>query len=122
MKWALPFVAAILGFLAVVPRGFRSVLDSVTVFILAVIGYVSFGNQKDVCVGSLATFLENLVQGGLYGQIHIVSYSVGSMIALDALFPTVHPIRRFAGIDTLVTVGCAREGAVPERRGPCRGV
>jgi pimeloyl-ACP methyl ester carboxylesterase len=41
-----------------------------------------------------------------YRQVHVIGYSFGSIIALDALFPYDQAAAVFRRIDTLVTVGC----------------
>jgi len=106
VNWALPFAAALLGVLALIPQKIRSALDSFTVFILSFIGYVSAGIQRDAAVGNLASFLECLEENCQYRRVHIVSFGMGTVIALDSLYPRGQPILRFKVVDTLVTIAC----------------
>jgi hypothetical protein len=41
-----------------------------------------------------------------YRRVHVVSYSFGSIVALDALFPYERPAAVLSRVHTLVTVGC----------------
>ena len=105
-QWLLPFAGVGLGVIAVVPQRWRSAIDSITATIIAFLNYVVAGEQKDVVVGNLASLVQHLMDSGRYDRIHIVSWSVGALIAVDSLFPTGRPIRRFEGVHTLVTIGC----------------
>ena len=52
--------------------------------------------------------MEYIVENkGPYDKIHLVSYSFGSVVALDTLFPQDGiSVRRLEKIDSLVTIGC----------------
>ena len=105
-NFALPIAAILLGALAFIPRSWRTAIDSFAGFISSLVSYVEAGTQRNVVVGRLATFLENLEEREIYQNIHIISYSMGSIIALDCLFPRTPPIRQFSCVHTLFTVGC----------------
>ena len=104
--WSLPFAAAVLALVASLPQSWRSALTSSTDYMLAFFSYVAAGVQRDAAVGTLASFMTQLVEGERYERIHIVAYSIGSVIALDAVFPTSPPIQVFRKLDTLTTIGC----------------
>ncbi|PKB63988.1 MAG: hypothetical protein BZY80_04520 [SAR202 cluster bacterium Io17-Chloro-G2] len=104
--WLFPIAAAATALLGLIPGIWRSALDSATNFILAISGYVAAGAQRDVMVGRFASFVKRLAQEEGYHEVHIVSYSMGSIIALDALFPFAPPILGFNKVATLCTIGC----------------
>lgn len=108
VKWALLASAAVTGVLAARPQ-VRRFFVSFTTICLGLINYAAAGERKNVVVGSLASFLVHLTQDGSYKRIHVLAYSMGSLIALDALYPAEEPIRQFKNVDTLVTIGCPAE-------------
>lgn len=105
-NWGLPFAGAILGLVNMLPQRVRSFLDMATVLALALLGYVQGERERDVVVGRLASFLGALEQTGKYQRLHVIGYSLGAVIALDAVFPLARPIHQFTRMDTLVTIGC----------------
>jgi hypothetical protein len=104
--WTLPIAGVALAALALLPQSWRMTLERGTVFLLATLGYVAAGQQKSVVVGRLASFLDLLAQQDRYQRIHVVGYSLGALIAIDSIYPTIPPISRFKQVDTLVTIGC----------------
>lgn len=104
--WFLPISAAATGAFVMLPRRFRSFLDSATIFLLPLFGYVAAGAKRGVVVGKLASLIRHVALQGKYDRIHIVSYSIGSIIALDSLYPTTTRIKGFDDVDSLVAVGC----------------
>ncbi|MBA7652218.1 hypothetical protein ES703_60048 [subsurface metagenome] len=106
VNWALPFAGAFLAALAMLPQRIRSALDSFTAFVLSFIGYLSAGSGRDAAIGKLASFLESLAENCDYQRVHIASFGIGTIIALDSLFPREQPILRFKMVDTLITIAC----------------
>ena len=49
---------------------------------------------------------ECLAENCQYRRVHIVSFGMGIITALDSLFPRGQPILRFQGVDTLLTIAC----------------
>ena len=71
-----------------------------------ILGYVAVGETRDVITGNLDDLLAEAMRVG-YTEVSIVGYSMGSVIALDTLFPPAPTDRTIpAQIDSLVTIGC----------------
>ncbi|HTP09992.1 MAG TPA: hypothetical protein VMP08_17165 [Anaerolineae bacterium] len=72
-----------------------------------VIEYITYGERRDVIAGQFLDLLEHLAEKGQYRQIHVIAYSFGSIIAIDALFPANQKASdRYSLIQTLSTIGC----------------
>ena len=83
--FSLAVSGGILGALAILPRNWRAGINNLTTYILAVGSYVAAAENRDVAVGKLASFIDRLVETEQYGCRHIISYSMGTLIALDSL-------------------------------------
>lgn len=69
--------------------------------------YIATADRKLAIVGQLSALLEHITEKDIpYRKIHVVSYSFGSLVAIDAIFPHLPPGKRFEKIDTFVTLGC----------------
>lgn len=85
----------------------REALTSAAVNYLAQVHYLRLGDRQDAVVGRLTAVLEEVAERGRYRQIHLLGYSFGSVVAMDALFPSGRdPTPRFGAVDALVTIGC----------------
>jgi len=76
---------------------------------LCTIYYLNLGERRNVILGQLTALLEHIGEKSdtPYRNIHIFSFSFGTIVALDALFPPGRESeRRFSSIETLVTIGC----------------
>lgn len=72
-----------------------------------VIEYITYGERRDVIAGQFLDLLEHMAEKGKYRQIHVIAYSFGSIIAIDALFPADRKASdRYGLIQTLSTIGC----------------
>ncbi|MEI8167547.1 MAG: hypothetical protein WCG26_14290, partial [Chloroflexales bacterium] len=84
----------------------------------ALILYLSYGDRHNVLVGQLRDLLDYVVRKSekseKYDQIHIVAYSFGTIIALDALMPPQMGVyqtqgdgtrARFHKVDSITTIG-----------------
>lgn len=87
----------------------KEALASVAPILSCATGYLSAGEKRGVIIGELTRFLDHLDEqtNVRYRNVHILAYSFGSVIALDALFPQESELpRRLERVDTLVTIGC----------------
>ncbi len=76
---------------------------------LCTLYYLNLGERRSAILGQLTALLEHIGEKSdtPYRNIHLFSFSFGSIVAIDALFPTSRePTRRFQSIETLVTIGC----------------
>jgi hypothetical protein len=72
-----------------------------------VIEYITYGERRDVIAGHFLDLLEHIAEKDKYRQIHVIAYSFGSIVAIDALFPANQKASdRYSLIQTLSTIGC----------------
>ncbi len=114
-QWTVVVGAVLLLFLP--PKfNFKERISQAAVDYLCMVYYLNLGDQRNTIVGRLETFIDEISRvseterkssGKGYRNIHLFSYSFGSIIALDALFPAGRsPGRPLRDIHTLVTIGC----------------
>jgi hypothetical protein len=101
----------ILTALGILTPQLKESLSRVAVIYLGMVNYLDLGNRRNVLLGQLVELIEHILEKKsthcIYRQVHIISYSFGSILALDALFPPAKSgIDRFKHIHTLVTIGC----------------
>lgn len=78
--------------------------------------YVRVAGDRPQIVGGLVALIEHLSEAG-YEDVTIVAYSFGSIVSLDALYPTTgEPVRSLDRVGTLVTIGSPFEFAEAIRR------
>jgi hypothetical protein len=75
--------------------------------------YLSINQQRSAILGRFHALLEHIAEKEVpYRRVHVVAYSFGSVVALDALFPPNNfsnrppHAPRLEAIDKLVTIGC----------------
>ena len=84
---------------------------------LCVMYYLGLGERRNAIIGRLEALVDELLRrseeerkkpaGNPYRHVHLMAFSFGSVIALDALFPPGRkPERPFGAIHTLITIGC----------------
>lgn len=98
---------AILGSLLV--AGFRKAGDrlrSAGASLFAAHSYIRVAEHQPETLGRLRSLCEDLAETEGYPTVRIVAYSFGSVVALDALFPTTAMAApSFAAVTSLVTIG-----------------
>lgn len=68
--------------------------------------YFIAGRGRVKCTGRFNDLLEHVAETNA-GRVDVVGYSMGSLVALDALFPWIGtPAKRCALVRTLTTIGC----------------
>jgi hypothetical protein len=74
----------------------------------AIMNYFNLGERKGRLSGQLADLLEHIAekQEPAYNNIHLLSYSFGSILAIDGLYQHGRLSERFRLVKTLVTIGC----------------
>ena len=100
-------IVVVSGVIGTAIPGIREWITRSAVSYLSLIYYLLLGERRQVVVGRLTSLIEHLAEKGpLHPRIHLLGYSFGTIVALDALFPRGRePVPRFALVDTLVTVG-----------------
>ena len=72
----------------------------------ALASYVRVADGQAAIAGEFTTMIERLTEEHPKQQITVIAYSFGSIVTLDALFPTtIGPPHSFDKVVTLVTVG-----------------
>lgn len=87
----------------------KTSFEKAAVNYLCSLNYLNLGSSRSLLSGQLTELLEHILEKEdiKYRQVHILAYSFGSLVALDALFPINRlPMERFRKIDTLITIGC----------------
>lgn len=70
------------------------------------LNYLDFDERKGAVMGQLNDLLDHLEQSARpYANVHVIAYSFGSIVALDALFPAQVPSPRLERVKTLTTIG-----------------
>lgn len=91
------------------PDKFRQTLNDAAILFVCLIHYLDVGERRDVLIGKLQDLLEHIAERKKSLQIrhiHIIAYSFGSIITLDAMFPfECEPSERLKSVHTLATIG-----------------
>jgi hypothetical protein len=105
------FIVALSALGVVWPKGakFRESITDAATYALCLISYLTSGERSNAIAGKLDRLIEYIAEKEdlNYRHIHVIGYSFGSIVTLDALFPSTRtPGPRFEKIHTLVTIGC----------------
>jgi hypothetical protein len=104
-RWSPSLVILIAVLEAFYPKLKQQSLDAAFYYHSA-LEYLSFGSRGSVLDGQLLALLDQIEAKG-YQNLHVVTYSFGSILALDCFFPANQPpSERVKGVSTLTTVGC----------------
>ncbi len=108
-KWVsrLQWVALILtaGLTFVLPQ-LRGRIPEVGAALLAASDYIRLPSEPDKLAGEFAEALETIAARDGHERVQVVTYSFGSLVALDSLFPhAAPPVRSLDGVDRLVMIG-----------------
>jgi hypothetical protein len=89
----------------------KDTLSETSAHLAPALAYLDADARSGLLRGQFYDLLEHLAEkaasrGITYDRVHIVGYSFGSLVAIDAIFPLDPPGPRLAMVDTLVTIGC----------------
>lgn len=94
-----------------VPDAKRAVFTDLATACLGMIEYLNGAAERTEVTHHLQSFLERLHDDDAgYGEVHVIGYSFGALVALDSLFPvgagayTPPPVMRT--VKSLSTIGC----------------
>jgi hypothetical protein len=104
--WLLAPAALITILLANMPPAWKAEINSGIVVSLVAGSYVGSGARKDEAIGTLASLVDKLADRGGYDRVHLISYSFGALLALDAIYSSTASIGSMSKVDSLTTVAC----------------
>lgn len=95
----------------------KDLISKAAVNYLCLIYYLNLGERRNLIIGKLENLIDEILrksakeqrknEGNHYRHIYLLTYSFGSIVALDALFPQrKKPARVFESVHTLITIGC----------------
>lgn len=101
-----PLLVVVVAIVEIFYPGLKKGLAEASVRYACIVEYLSFGSRGGVLEGQFNALLDHMKAKG-YQRIHVISYSFGSVLALDSIFPADRaPVERIKEIDSLVTIGC----------------
>jgi hypothetical protein len=106
-----PLVLFMTVLTAMIPGKWKSELVRTGANYVRMCTYLSVSDQRTAVLGRFHALLEHIAEKEpAYRRTHIMAYSFGSIVALDALFPpAAHRAARFprlASVEKLISVGC----------------
>ena len=106
-NYTLPITSLIIIF---IPES-NTLLTKVAAEFTTIDNYIQYGEQSQIIEGNLDALVEYIVENEENPTIHLHTYSFGSIIALDALFPIgTEPCNNILNnIKLLITVGAPYE-------------
>lgn len=106
-KFTIPITTILILF---IPES-NTLLTKVAAEFTTIDGYIQYGEQTQIIQGSLDALVEFIVENEDDPTIQLHTYSFGSIIALDALFPIgTEPCENIQShVDLLITVGAPYE-------------
>jgi pimeloyl-ACP methyl ester carboxylesterase len=87
----------------------KATLATVAPALSCTANYLSAGRRRSEILGELTRLIDHLDEqtDTRYRHVHLLGYSFGSIVAIDALFPRELAVgRKMKRVDTLVTIGC----------------
>jgi hypothetical protein len=118
MSYFSDYVIALFASIALFIPSLRTSLENMATQYISMIYYFDIGARKLVIIGKFEELLEKIsetkkspaknTEAIHYQKINVIAYSIGTVIALDALFPFDGKVstRVRQNIDTLVTIAC----------------
>jgi len=111
--WLSGIAILVTVFTSFVPERWKTELVGMGASYVRMNAYLSVNQQRSAILGRFHALLEHIAEKEVpYRRTHVVAYSFGSVVALDALFPPDNfskiPLNapRLEAIDKLVTIGC----------------
>lgn len=94
---------------ALIPQS-KSLITSLATEFVCVDYYLRFGERRQILVGRLEQLIEHIAEREKGCKIHFHSYSFGTILSIDALFPYGNdPAGRLKEVEALITIGCPYE-------------
>jgi hypothetical protein len=96
--------------LLIVPRS-KEIITSLATEFACVDNYIQYGEQSQLILGNLDLLMEHICENNVNAKVHIHSYSFGSILALDLLFPigNIPSANILKNVELLITIGSPYE-------------
>jgi hypothetical protein len=96
--------------LLIIPRS-KEIVTSLATEFACVDNYIQYGEQSQLILGNLDLLVEHICENNVDSKIHIHSYSFGSILALDLLYPigNIPSNNTLKNIELLITIGSPYE-------------
>lgn len=100
-------IASFSAFMLFSPNS-KNIFSDTAVEYLAANQYLSVGAQRLLMMGKLTRLIETMAEANEQAEIEIHSYSFGSVLAIDVMFPyeSVANTRIQKSVTKLITIGC----------------
>jgi hypothetical protein len=110
-NWIIKYSISITTILILFIPESSSLLTKVAAEFTTIDNYIQYGEQSQIIQGNLDALIEYIVENEENPSIHLHTYSFGSIIALDALFPIgTEPCANILNnIKLLITIGAPYE-------------
>jgi hypothetical protein len=103
------FLVGLMASLYVLMPNFRDYITGLATEFICIINYFNYGERNLSLAGKFELLLEHIEENESdYEEVIVMSYSFGSLIALDSLFPTTNnpSVRVKQRISAFITIGC----------------
>jgi pimeloyl-ACP methyl ester carboxylesterase len=113
--WSLGYLQmAVIGFAALglfTRTNVKATLANVSSELACAADYLATGGRGGTLAGQFSLLLDHIEEKSdaskrAYSNVHVVGFSFGTIISLNAIFPHGEPNERLRCVSTLVTVGC----------------
>ncbi len=105
------FIMPITTLLLLIIPNSKEIITSLATEFACVDNYIQYGEQTQIILGNLDLLIEHISETNVDSKIHIHSYSFGSVIAMDLLYPmgNIPSSNCFKNIELLITIGSPHE-------------
>ncbi len=86
-------------------KSLKEVITAVASKASSAIDYLRLGTSKRDVLGQFTSLLDFIGEQDRHDRIHVLSYSFGTIVALDSVFPENEPSSQIGNINTLITIG-----------------
>jgi hypothetical protein len=109
--FSVMFVMPITTLLLLIIPNSKEMITSLATEFACVDNYIQYGEQNQIILGNLDLLIEHVSETNPDAKIHIHSYSFGSILALDLLYPlgNIPSANTLKNIELLITIGAPYE-------------
>jgi hypothetical protein len=109
--FSVMFVMPMTTLLLIIIPNSKEMITSLATEFACVDNYIQYGEQSQIILGNLDLLIEHISETNPDSKIHIHSYSFGSILALDLLYPlgNIPSNNTLKNIELLITIGSPYE-------------